>query len=137
MDEPNMNKCILVVDDDQDLIMLLTERLQSWGYRVLVAPDGKAGSRIAAEQLPDLIILDMLMPDWDGILTCAVLRKQPSTKEIPIIFLSALCPDPGPVRSVGPGPACWTLGKPFKSEELLEVVRKVLKEPQESILEKS
>lgn len=85
-----MQPSILIVDDEGDFIELLKYRLAGLGCQLLVANDGLQALTRARESKPDLILLDILLPDLDGISVCEILRRQPATKSIPIIFLSAL-----------------------------------------------
>ena len=81
---------ILIVDDTKDLLAVLSRRLASWGYKVLTADAGEEAIRLAQEQVPDLILLDIMMPRMKGRDVCARLKAHPKTKNIPIIFLTAL-----------------------------------------------
>lgn len=83
-------KKILVVDDEPDVLLLLNERLTRAGYEVIKAASGKEAIEKAAASSPDLIILDIAMPGMDGSETASVLRVDPRTKDIPIIFLTCL-----------------------------------------------
>jgi len=83
-------KRILIVDDTKDILQVVSRRLQSWGYEALTAETGEEGLRIAQEQLPDLVLLDIMMPKMKGRDVCAKLKADPKTKHIPIIFLTAL-----------------------------------------------
>ena len=83
-------KRILVVDDTKDVLQVVSRRLQSWGYEALVADSGEECLRIAEEQLPDLILLDIMMPKLKGREVCARLKANPKTQKIPVIFLTAL-----------------------------------------------
>ena len=84
---------ILIVDDEGDFIELVKFRLASLGCEFLVAADGVHALSQAREFKPDLILLDILLPDLDGLSVCEILRRQPGTKKIPIIFMSALTGD--------------------------------------------
>ena len=84
---------ILIVDDEGDFIELVKFRLANLGCEFLVAGDGVQALSQARECKPDLILLDILLPDLDGLSVCEILRRQPSTKKIPIIFMSALTSD--------------------------------------------
>ena len=90
MDTPPRPKRILLVDDEHDMVLVVSRRLESWGYEVLTAETGEQGLRIAQEQLPDLVLLDIMMPKMKGREVCATLKADPRTKHIPIIFLTAL-----------------------------------------------
>jgi Response regulator containing CheY-like receiver, AAA-type ATPase, and DNA-binding domains len=81
---------LLVVDDEQDFTELLTHNLSSNLYEVLTARDGIDALNKARRHLPDLIILDVMLPDIDGLAICDILRRQPSTADIPIIVITAL-----------------------------------------------
>ena len=84
---------ILIVDDEGDFVELVMFRLSSLGCEFLVANDGVHALSQARQYKPDLILLDILLPDLDGLSVCEILRRQPSTKKIPIIFMSALSGD--------------------------------------------
>jgi len=84
---------ILIVDDEGDFIELVKFRLANLGCEFLVAADGVHALSQAREGRPDLILLDILLPDLDGLSVCEILRRQPATKKIPIIFMSALSSD--------------------------------------------
>ena len=83
-------KRILIVDDTKDVLMVVSRRLQSWGYEALTADSGEEGLRVAEEQIPDLILLDIMMPKLKGREVCARLKANPKTQKIPVIFLTAL-----------------------------------------------
>ena len=81
---------ILIVDDEADFIELLKFRLAGLGCKFLVAMDGVHALTTAREFKPDLILLDILLPDLDGLSVCEILKRRPATKKIPVIFMSAL-----------------------------------------------
>lgn len=81
---------ILIVDDEADFIELLKFRLADLDCEFLVASDGVHALSQARMFKPGLILLDILLPDLDGLSVCEILRRQPSTKKIPVIFMSAL-----------------------------------------------
>ena len=83
-------KRILVVDDTKDILLVVARRLQSWGYEALTAETGEDGLRVAQEHLPDLVLLDIMMPKMKGRDVCAKLKADPKTQHIPVIFLTAL-----------------------------------------------
>jgi two-component system alkaline phosphatase synthesis response regulator PhoP len=90
---PTMVPRILIVDDENDFIELLQYKLAGHGYDLIVANDGVHALSQARTLKPNLILLDILLPDLDGLSVCEILRRQPSTKKIPIIFMSALTGD--------------------------------------------
>jgi len=81
---------ILIVDDERDFIELVQYRLAGLGCEFIVAGNGVQALSQARQFKPSLILLDILLPDLDGLSVCEILRRQPSTKKIPIIFMSAL-----------------------------------------------
>ena len=84
---------ILIVDDENDFIELLQYKLAGHGYDLILANDGVHALSQARQMKPSLILLDILLPDLDGISVCEILRRQPVTKKIPVIFMSALTGD--------------------------------------------
>ena len=84
---------ILIVDDELDFIELVKFRLTNLRCEFIEANDGVHALSQARTGKPDLILLDILLPDLDGLSVCEILRRQPSTKKIPIIFMSALSGD--------------------------------------------
>ena len=81
---------ILIVDDERDFVELVQYRLAGLGCEFIVANDGVQALSQARQFKPDLILLDILLPDLDGLSVCEILRRQPATKKIPVIFMSAL-----------------------------------------------
>ena len=81
---------ILIVDDELDFIELVQYRLAGLGCEFIVANNGVQALSQARQFKPDLILLDILLPDLDGLSVCEILKRQPSTKKIPVIFMSAL-----------------------------------------------
>src|ERR1700744_2281139 len=87
-----MAPTILIVDDEGDFIELVKFRLSTLGCEFIVANDGVQALTQARQYKPDLILLDILLPDLDGLSVCEILKRQPATKKIPVIFMSALSP---------------------------------------------
>ena len=83
-------KKILIIDDEKDTLMLMKVRLTTMGYSVTMAQSGQAGLAIAKSQKPDLIILDVLMPDMNGSEVEHRLKDDPETENIPVIFSTCL-----------------------------------------------
>lgn len=88
-----MNRKILIADDEKDLIELLDYNLTKEGYEVFHAFDGKEAIEVAKEVNPDLIILDIMMPEYDGVEVCEILRGNPKFKNTLIVFLTARSED--------------------------------------------
>jgi len=85
-----MKPRVLVVDDESDFIELLKYNLEGQGFEVLAALDGMEALNIARRELPDVVLVDLMLPDLDGFSVCEILRSQPSTAQVPIIIVSAL-----------------------------------------------
>ena len=112
------NATILIVDDTPNNLQLLFSYLETAGFKVLLAEDGETAIEIARSQLPDLILLDVLMPGIDGFATCSQLKSKPATREIPIIFLTALSETVNKVQGFKIGGVDY-ITKPSEQEEVL------------------
>ena len=112
------SEIILIVDDTPDNLLVLFSLLEEKGYKVLLAEDGESALQIAYSKAPDLILLDVLMPDIDGFETCRRLKAKPSTKEIPVIFLTALSETVNKVQGFKLGGVDY-ITKPSEQEEVL------------------
>jgi two-component system cell cycle response regulator len=113
---------ILVADDEPVNLALIKRRLEWEEYRVETAEDGGQAVEAARRVLPDLIILDVMMPVLDGLQACRLLKEDPATRDIPVIFLSALDDTDTKVSGLALGANDY-VSKPFSSEELLARVR--------------
>jgi|TARA_B110000459_G_C16615967_1_gene498876 two-component system alkaline phosphatase synthesis response regulator PhoP len=120
------NKKILLVDDEIDILDFLSYNLNNEGYEVRVAKNGQEGVNIAKEFLPDLILLDMMMPEMDGVETCEKIRSLDSTKEIAIAFLTARGEDYSQIAGFEAGADDYIL-KPIKPKVLMSRVKALLK----------
>jgi len=109
---------ILIVDDTPNNLQVLFSYLETAGFRVLLAEDGESAIQIAQSQDPDLILLDVLMPQVDGFETCSRLKAQLSTREIPVIFLTALSETVNKVQGFKLGGVDY-ITKPTEQEEVL------------------
>src|SRR5712691_5346077 len=83
-----MDSKILIVEDEQSVVDLLKKSLEPEGFQVIAAYNGQAGLRAVTEARPDLLILDLTLPELDGFELCRRLRKQPETARLPILVLS-------------------------------------------------
>ena len=122
MSQNQLGAEILVVDDTQASLDLLIELLTQAGYTVRPAQDGHMALRSAQAQPPELILLDVRMPDIDGFEVCQRLKKHPKTQDIPIIFLSALREIHDKVKGFELGAVDY-IAKPYQPEEVLARVR--------------
>ena len=120
-----MNK-ILVIDDDVAINELIKVNLELNGYNVLQAYDGTTCFAIAKQELPDLIILDVMMPEVDGYTVAQRIRQNPTTEETPILMLTALSQLNDKVKGFNIGVDDY-LVKPFEMEELQVRVKALLK----------
>jgi len=114
-------KSILVVDDQPNNLSLATSILKPL-YDVLLANDGKKAIVMAKEKKPDLILLDIMMPGINGFLVCGMLKENPKTKDIPILFLTALSDSDSFEKAYKVGGVDYVT-KPFKATELLVRVK--------------
>jgi DNA-binding NtrC family response regulator len=113
---------ILLVDDNPTNLQVLYQTLEGQGYRLLAARSGKDALAIAERAAPDLILLDVMMPDIDGFETCARLKADARTRDCAVIFLSALTEGRDKARGLDLG-AVDFVNKPFQAEEVLARVR--------------
>lgn len=121
-----MKPTILVVEDEPALITLLRYNLEKEGFRVLEAHDGEEALIVTKEERPDLILLDWMLPLLSGLHVCRQLRRDPETREIPIILLTARGEESDKVRGLDSGADDY-ITKPFSPAELLARVRAVLR----------
>lgn len=125
--ETEDKKRILVVDDYTENVELLEELLSSNGYDVSTADDGDEALKIAHKELPDLILLDIMMPKMDGYEVCEALREAKNTKDIPIIFVTAKTEVKDWTHAIFNMGANSYITKPINAKKLLEKVKSVLK----------
>ncbi|MGD9150812.1 MAG: response regulator [Desulfobacterales bacterium] len=111
-------EAILLVDDNPTNLQLLFETLDGRGYKLLIAKDGKAALSIAGKAKPNLILLDIMMPEIDGYEVCRRLKADPATAEIPVIFLSALTDTKDKVHGLDLGAVDYVT-KPFQPDEVI------------------
>ena len=116
---------ILVVDDDPSIIFLVSNLLEDKGYEVLTAATGTIALDCAITDNPDLILLDILLPDMEGMEVCAKLRKNPVTSKIPIIFLTAYNTEDRLEEAIDMGGDDF-LGKPINIIELTVRIQAML-----------
>lgn len=128
-------KRVLVIDDLPENVFMLQDRLEHEGYEVITAYDGQTGIDKAVEEIPDLILLDVMMPDITGIEVCKTLVKDPRTKNIPIILVTAKSGAEDTKEGLEAG-AFDYIKKPFNRIELLARVNSALKlsDAQKSLL---
>lgn len=119
-----MAKTILAVDDERSIVRLVQVNLERHGYQVVTAFDGREAMEKIAANRPDLIVMDVMMPYMDGFSVLQELRRDPATRELPVIMLTAKAMDSDVFRGYQIGADCY-LTKPFHPGELLNFVRRI------------
>lgn len=117
---------ILIVEDEPAQREMLTYNMQKSGYAVLIAEDGEEGMLVAEESLPDVIILDWMLPKLSGIEVCRQLKRRRETRAIPVIMLTARGEESDRVRGLDTGADDY-LVKPYSVNELVARVRALLR----------
>jgi len=121
-----MKKKILVVDDNPDLIFILQVQLKNKGYDTVQATNGMQAVDIATAQLPDLIVMDIMMPQMNGLQAARLIRQNPKTRSIPILAATAKI-------TIADKEECFQSGcndhmdKPFTTKELVSRIEKLMK----------
>jgi signal transduction histidine kinase len=116
--ESKAQTTILIVDDTAENISILYELLDNYDYSVLVAESGENALAIVAQETPDLILLDVMMPGIDGFETCRQLKRHQHSADIPVIFMTALVDTPNKLKGFELGAVDY-ITKPFDHEEVL------------------
>lgn len=124
--ENNRQDIVLIVDDSPDNLTMLADFLNNAGFEVMLAKSGKVALESVNSILPDLILVDVIMPEMDGFETCRNLKENLATQEIPIIFMTALSDTMHQVEDLDLG-AVEYITKPFHPEEVLDRVNLHLK----------
>lgn len=120
-------KKVLVIDDEEEILALLKVRLERAGYAVSLANDGRTGVRQAEEEAPDVILLDLMMPEMDGFQVCKQLKMTQRTAQIPVVALTALGEEESAKKALKLGIEAYIV-KPFDSEMLLSALKDALKQ---------
>jgi len=118
-------KTVLVTEDDKDIAQFISTALEEAGYKVVCVYDGVKAIEILQEQEVNLIILDIMMPVFSGYWFCDVFKKNPLTKDIPVIFISALNGEDDIKRGMELGASAY-LTKPFKIQRLVDAVNSLV-----------
>lgn len=120
-----MPKKVLLADDEEDIKIVLKMFLEGKGYEVVTAFDGLDAVDVAQHELPDAILLDVMMPIIDGFEVCKKLKADSTTKDIPIIFVSASSHAESVQKGLDAGAVDY-LVKPFEPEQVEALLEKVL-----------
>jgi twitching motility two-component system response regulator PilG len=116
---------ILVVEDEESLLMLERILLSSKGYSVTGVMDGKSALEEIAANAPDLVILDIMLPEMDGFEVCKIIKENPDTGKIPVVMLTAKKSTQDVARGMQVGADAY-ITKPFKSAKVIEVIEGLL-----------
>jgi len=118
-------KKILVVEDEESLLKLESILLTSKGYEVRGVPNGQAALDAIAEERPDLVLLDIMLPEIDGFEVCRRIKSDAATRDIPVVMLTAKKTRDDMARGEKVG-ADWYITKPFKSAMVIETIQRFL-----------
>jgi Response regulators consisting of a CheY-like receiver domain and a winged-helix DNA-binding domain len=121
-----MKTKILIVDDDRDMLKIITIRLEKHGYTVITASDGDKCIEKALDESPSVILLDVILPGKSGYEICRRLKTDDKTKDIPVILITALIGESPQKHGLESG-AEYVLSKPFDPKDLLWEIENVLK----------
>lgn len=124
-----MKEKVLIVDDEKDIIKMLDYNLKKEGYRTIPVYDGEDALNRAVREIPDLIILDIMLPGIDGLEVCKILRRESKTAHIPIIMLTAKARETDKIVGLELGADDY-ITKPFSPRELLARVKAILRRAQ-------
>jgi DNA-binding response OmpR family regulator len=119
---------VLVADDDDDILMLVAFRLERAGCDVITARNGDEALKLAVERIPDLAVLDVMMPGLDGYAVTRALRQTDQTSEMPVILLTARAQASDVARGMAAGADDY-VRKPFDAGDLRERVERLLGTP--------
>jgi len=121
-----MSPSILVVEDEAALLTLLRYNLEKQGFQVEEATDGQEALLRIAENKPDLVLLDWMLPSLSGIEVCRQIRRRPATKDLPVIMVTARTEDADAVRALDTGADDY-IAKPFAVDALMARIRALLR----------
>ncbi len=136
MKESTNSKKILIVDDEPDILEFLQYNLKKEGYQVATAPDGLQALQVAEREKPDLIILDIMMPEMDGVETCRQLRSRKEFLDTPIAFLTARDEDFSQIAALDVGGDDY-ITKPIKPRVLMSRINALLRRSQRAAEEET
>ncbi len=130
-----MSRKILTCDDEKHIVRLIQVNLERQGYEVITAFNGAECLELVAADRPDLIVLDVMMPEMTGFEVLEALKKNPETAEIPVIMLTARAQDADVLRGWQSGVECY-LTKPFNPMELIAFVKRIFSMEDNKVEEK-
>ena len=127
-----MSKKILIVDDEKDILELLDYHLIKEGYKTMKASNGKEALKVAKDFLPDLVLLDLMMPEMDGIETCLEFRENKILKDCLIAILTARAEDYSQIAGLNAGADDY-INKPIKPRVLLSRIKALLRRTESKV----
>src|SRR5437868_1124955 len=127
-----MKQKILIVEDEPEAVELVEFNLKQAGFEVIAAADGATALQKTRELLPSLIVLDLMLPEMDGLEVCKMLRRDPATASIPILMLTAKAAEIDRVLGLELGADDY-LTKPFSPRELVLRIKKILQRGQAQV----
>jgi CheY-like chemotaxis protein len=119
-------KKILIVEDDADMLMMLSEKFKSEGFDIIEAENGKIGLKKAFEEKPDLILLDIMMPVMNGIKMLKQLRREKQGKSIPVVVLTNLSDESSVAESLESGVSDYLIKMSWKLDGMVKKVKEKL-----------
>ena len=120
-----MGKRILLVEDEKNIILGVRTCLDAVGYEVEIAENGEIAREAVRRRKPDLILLDLVMPKFDGFEVLDSLKNNPGTREIPVVVLTAKAGEEDRQRAIKLGADAY-MTKPFRPQELWDILKKFL-----------
>ena len=124
-----LSKKILIIEDERSLGEMYKFKLEKEGYTVFLAPEGKSGIAIAKEKKPDLVLLDVIMPEMDGFEVLRIMRHDPETKDLRIFVFSNLGQEDEIERGLQEGADKYLIKANLTPGQLLSKIEESLKEP--------
>ncbi len=125
-----MAKKILIIEDEEILLDLLKDKLEDFGYEVYSARDGEEGLKAIRDIVPDLILLDIIMPKMSGFEVMEAMQKDPSIKDIPVIIISNSGQPVELDKAKQLGAKDWLIKTEFDPAEVIQKVKAILGEPE-------
>jgi DNA-binding response OmpR family regulator len=122
-----MSKKILIVDDEKHIVIPLQFLMEQNGFEVTVAYDGEEAMNCVGRSLPDLILLDIMLPHMDGYEVCQRIRQSPDWHAVKIVLITALGREMDSAKGLALGADAY-ITKPFSNKEVVETVRSLLKD---------
>jgi len=126
-----IQKHIIVIEDEKDILDVLEYNLKREGFRVSTSSDGKVGLKMVRQDKPDLVLLDIMLPEIDGLEICRILKSEPSTSAIPVIMVTAKEEESDVVLGLGLGADDYVT-KPFSPKELIARIKALLRRSNEN-----